>query len=146
MSDRQLEELSAVCNRYPDINLAYDLEGGTDVAAGDDCVMHITLERDIPGDDPGPVHAPRFPGRRDEGWWLVLGDIKANKLLAIKRVSLAKASKVKLAFEAPASEGKAALTLFFMCDSWLGCDQEYEVELNVQPAGEGSSSSGEDSE
>ncbi|WIA19958.1 hypothetical protein OEZ85_005839 [Tetradesmus obliquus] len=30
--------------------------------------------------------------------------------------------------------------LFFMCDSWLGCDQEYEVELNVGEAAEGSGS------
>jgi pre-mRNA-splicing helicase BRR2 len=40
------------------------------------------------------VTAPRFPGRKDEGWWLVVGDAKANSLLAIKRVSLAKSAKV----------------------------------------------------
>ena len=39
----------------------------------------------------GPVPAPHFPGRRDEGWWLVVGEPKANTLLAIKRVNLAKA-------------------------------------------------------
>jgi pre-mRNA-splicing helicase BRR2 len=53
----------------------------------------------------------------------VLGDPSTNKLLAIKRVSLGKAARVKLPFEAPGAAGAAKLTLFFMCDSWLGCDQ-----------------------
>lgn len=68
--------------------------------------------------------------------WLVVGDAKANSLLAIKRVHLGKASKVKLDFTAPSAPGTHNLTLYFMCDSWLGCDQEYEVELQVT-GGEG---------
>lgn len=30
----------------------------------------------------------RYPGRKDENWWLVVGDTGANALLAIKRVTL----------------------------------------------------------
>lgn len=26
------------------------------------------------------------------------------------------------------------MTLFFMCDSYLGCDQEYEFDLEVKSA------------
>ena len=32
---------------------------------------------------------------------------------------------------APAAAGRAALTLFFMCDSYMGCDQEFELELDL---------------
>ncbi len=42
----------------------------------------------------GPVVAPRFPGRKEEGWWLVVGTAKDNSLLAIKRVTLGKSAKV----------------------------------------------------
>lgn len=34
LSDRQLDELTAVCNRYPDISVATELPEGPDVAAG----------------------------------------------------------------------------------------------------------------
>lgn len=72
-----------------------------------------------------------FTGRKDESWWLVLGDPRANSLMAIKRVTLGQAQRVKLDFSAPASAGKHRLMLYFLCDSWMGCDQEYEVELVV---------------
>jgi pre-mRNA-splicing helicase BRR2 len=107
--------------------------------AGDSVTLIVDLERDnMAGSELSPVHAPRFPGVRDEGWWLVVGQPKANKLLGIKRVSFGKSQRVKLAFDAPAEIGTAKLSLFFMCDSWLGCDQEYEVELQVTEAAEGS--------
>lgn len=54
-------------------------------------------------------------------------------MLAIKRVPLQHSANVALQFEAPA-EGKRTLKLFFMCDSYLGCDQEYDIELSVKEA------------
>lgn len=110
------------------------------LCAGDSVTLVVDLVREMEGAELPPVHAPRFPGVREEGWWLVVGQPKANKLLGIKRVSFGKAQRVKLAFDAPAEVGKAKLSLFFMCDSWLGCDQEYEVELNVTEAAEDSGS------
>lgn len=103
------------------------------------------MEREYEGDLP-PVTAPRFPGRKDEAWWLVVGDPKANALLGIKRVTLGKAAKVKLDFSAPVEVGTHELTLYFMCDSYLGCDQEYEISLNVREAeeSEGGSDMSED--
>ena len=32
-------------------------------------------------------------------------------------------AKVKLDFVAPKGAGRAGLTLFFMCDAYMGCDQ-----------------------
>ena len=69
-----------------------------------------------------------------EGWWLVVGDPSSNQLLAIKRVSLQRKSKVKLDFTAPSELGEKKYTLYFMCDSYLGCDQEYEFTIDVKEA------------
>lgn len=69
-------------------------------------------------------HACRFAGRKEEQWWLVVGDSKGNALLAIRRVTMQKrASKHKLEFDVPAQIGTHKLTLYFICDSYLGCDQ-----------------------
>ena len=38
---------------------------------------------------------------KEEGWWLVVGNTKANTLLCIKRISLQLKAKVKLEFVAP---------------------------------------------
>jgi pre-mRNA-splicing helicase BRR2 len=43
---------------------------------------------------------------------------------------------VKLDFVAPATAGLAKLTLFFMCDSYMGCDQEFGLDINVLPGEE----------
>ncbi len=39
--------------------------------------------------------------------------------------------QVKLEFPAASTPGTHDYTLYFMCDSYMGCDQEYEFQLNV---------------
>lgn len=63
--------------------------------------------------------------------------MKSNQLLAIKRATLQQKAKVKLEFAAPGDVGKHALTLYFMCDSYLGCDQEYEFDMIVKEGPDG---------
>jgi len=41
LSDRQLDELTAVCNRYPDISVATELPEGADVPAGETGIIII---------------------------------------------------------------------------------------------------------
>ena len=40
-------------------------------------------------------------------------------------------SQVKLEFPAPEEPGSYAYTLYFMSDSYLGCDQVYDFEVTV---------------
>ena len=106
--------------------------------------MNNTLERDLEGrTEVGPVDAPRYPKAKEEGWWLIVGDTKTNLLLAIKRVSLQRRLKAKLEFDAPADAGRKSYSLYFMCDSYLGCDQEYGFTVDVNADG-GDEDSGRD--
>lgn len=94
--------------------------------------VRVVLERQR---ESGPVFAPRFPGVKQETWWLVVGDGNDN-LLAIKRVTLGARSASTLSMEA-LPPGRHELKLSFMCDSYLDCDQEYPFVLNVGEAAEG---------
>lgn len=38
---------------------------------------------------------------------------------------------------APKAQGAAGLTLFFMCDAYMGCDQEFEFQIDVKEGEEG---------
>ncbi|CAD7700973.1 unnamed protein product, partial [Ostreobium quekettii] len=133
MSDAQLHDVTLFCNRYPDIQLNYQLVNTQPVAAGDQVTIRVNLEREQDG-EVGSVDAPRYPKRKDEAWWLAIGDAKANQLLAIKRVNLQRKANVRLDFAAPGEPGAYNLTLYFMCDSYMGCDQEYEFDLDVGEA------------
>ncbi|CAL0310752.1 unnamed protein product [Lupinus luteus] len=144
MSDHQLLDIARFCNRFPNIDLSYEVLESDSVRAGDDVTVLVTLERDLEGKtEVGPVDAPRYPKAKEEGWWLVVGDTKSNLLLAIKRVSLQRKLKAKLEFAAPADAGKKSYVLYFMCDSYLGCDQEYGFNLDVKEAN-GDEDSGRD--
>ncbi|KAF6139782.1 hypothetical protein GIB67_042345 [Kingdonia uniflora] len=74
----------------------------------------------------------QFPNKISfEGWWLIVGDTKSNQMLAIKRVSLQRKSKVKLQL-VPGESGKKSYMLYFICDSYMGCDQEYSFSIDVK--------------
>lgn len=65
----------------------------------------------------------RYPGRKEENWWLLVGRPADNSCLVIKRVPLKQKQTTKLQFTAPEQTGQQELSLYFMCDSWNGCDQ-----------------------
>lgn len=73
---------------------------------------------------------------------MVIGDPRSNSLLSIKRLTLQQKAKVELDFVAP-SPGHHEYTLYFMSDSYLGCDQEYKFSIDVNDF---HSESGSDSE
>ena len=95
--------------------------------------------------------------------WVIIGDSKTNSLLSIKRLTLQQKAKFKLDFVAP-RPGKyryslalicfkllivislSSYSLYFMSDSYMGCDQEYKFNLDIGEAGSGGEESGSDSD
>jgi len=76
--------------------------------------------------------------KKDEGWWTVVGDIEKNSLLGIKRITLNKTLSVKLDFTCPTEAGEHLLKVFFMSDSYSGCDQEFDLQITTQEGAEDS--------
>jgi pre-mRNA-splicing helicase BRR2 len=140
LSNSQLQDIGEFFKRFPNVDMAYEVREGDDIRAGDNVTLQVTLERDmsnLPSSEVGPVHAPRFPKPKEEGWWLVVGDASGStkQLLAIKRVALQKRARVKLEFTAAAEPGRKDYMIYLMSDSYLGCDQEYEFTVDVKDAG-----------
>eukprot|EP00889_Picochlorum_renovo_P000058 jgi/Picre1/27088/NNA_000058.t1 len=135
LTEEQMAAANSWLARYPDIGVDFEVANKGDIEAGDPVLITVSLEREGAGEQgSSPVNAPLYPGRKDENWWLVVGDVKKNQLLAIKRISLQNKATAKLQFAAPEEPGATELTLFLMCDSYLGADQEFEVPLTIKPA------------
>jgi len=78
-----------------------------------------------------PTIAPLFPLKREEGWWIVIGELKTNILLAIKRLIIQEKTEIILDFLA-SSIGKYDYTLYLISDCYMGCDHEYKFSINIE--------------
>lgn len=128
LNDAQMADVARFCNRYPNIELTYEVQEKEAIISGQTVIVSVQLERE--DEVVGPVVAPLFPQKREEGWWVVIGDPKTNSLISIKRLTLQQKAKVKLDFVAP-SPGEHTYTLYYMSDAYMGCDQEYRFTLKV---------------
>uniref|UniRef100_A0A915JEM5 Helicase ATP-binding domain-containing protein n=1 Tax=Romanomermis culicivorax TaxID=13658 RepID=A0A915JEM5_ROMCU len=129
LSESEMTDVARFCNRYPNIELAYEVENMDNIRSGEFVNINCSLDRE--DDVVGPVIAPFYPQKREEGWWVVIGQSRQNSLISIKRLTLQKSAKIKLDFVAP-SAGSHQYSLFFMSDSYMGCDQEYRLTVNVK--------------
>ncbi|RVE62283.1 hypothetical protein OJAV_G00155530 [Oryzias javanicus] len=110
-----------------------------DIHADQEYVLQACLQRINVGQQrrkqDGKAVAPRFPKVKDEGWFLVLGEVDRRELLAVKRVGYVRSRTVaSVAFYTPEKTGRYIYTLYVMSDSYLGLDQQYDLHLNVLPA------------
>ena len=162
MNEAQMMDVARFCNSYPSLDLEFKVEDEEEIETEDVVTLLIEVERDEDeeeeedgdtkmngGTDPNasyvplPVHAPLYPKEKMEGWWLLLGNMKDDTVAAIKRISVKVKSSFRLDFEAPEKAGTYEYKLYLVCDSYLGCDQEYDVKIVVK---EGSNSGSEEEE
>lgn len=81
------------------------------------------------------AHAPRFPKVKDEGWFIILGEVETQDLIAIKRLGFVRGqTNVQLSFYTPEAVGRAIFTVYLISDSYQGLDQQYDICLDVIPA------------
>jgi len=139
LPDSKMADVAVFCNNYPNIDVSFDVEDPNEITTNETIRIKVVLERDTDEDDAdeedisklGIVSAPLFPSEKRESWWLVVGDLAKNSLLSLKRVSLQQKQKVVLECAAPDEAGDHTLKLFCMSDSYMGCDQEFDVKINI---------------
>ncbi|KAK0730677.1 Sec63 Brl domain-containing protein [Lasiosphaeris hirsuta] len=136
LSQSQLAQAANFTNtKYPDISLEFEVEDKDNIHAGEPSYLKIKIEREVDEDeefDP-TVHAPFYPTKKTENWWLVVGEESSRTLLAIKRVTIGRNLNVKLEFTVP-TPGQHNFKLFLMSDSYVGVDQEPSFSVMVAEA------------
>jgi len=137
LNETQMADVAKFCNRYPNVELNFEVEDKDNVKTGNLVNVACNLERE--DEVAGPVIAPFFPQKKEEGWWVVIGQSQTNALVSIKRLNLQQKASLKLDFVAP-QRGQHHYTLYFMSDSYLGCDQEYKFVVDVKDDSSASSS------
>jgi len=133
LTQAQLAQAANFTNtKYPDISLEFELEDEENLRANEPSYLKINIEREVDEDeefDP-TVHAPFYPAKKTENWWLVVGEESAKTLLAIKRVTIGRKLNLRLEFTVP-TPGRHDLKLLLMSDSYVGVDQEPTFSVNV---------------
>ncbi|OBT60946.1 pre-mRNA-splicing helicase BRR2 [Pseudogymnoascus sp. 23342-1-I1] len=136
LTQAQLGQAANFTNsKYPNIELEFELEDPEEITAGVPSYIKVKIEREEDEDDEGAevdttVHAPFYPVKKMENWWLVVGEESTKTLLAIKRITIGKKLNLRLEYTVPTA-GKHDLKLFLMSDSYVGVDQDPSFTVNV---------------
>jgi pre-mRNA-splicing helicase BRR2 len=121
-------------NKYPSIELEFEPEDPDNITAGTPAYIKIKIEREVDEDEmvdiDTTVHAPFYPVKKMENWWLVVGEESTKTLLAIKRVTIGRRLNLRLEYTIP-TPGKHELKLFLMSDSYVGVDQDPSFNITV---------------
>jgi len=131
LSKKQINDIIRATNRYPNIELAYSVQEEK-IESGKEMNILVQVDRELENDKLAPAYSPYYPIEKLERWWLVVGDQENNQLYIVKKITLSKSTfRTKLTFDAPKQPGDYKLKLFFICDAYVGCDQEWEVDFKV---------------
>ena len=135
LSQSQLAQAANFTNsKYPNIDFEFELEDPEEITAGDPAYIKIKITRDLDDEDSAEVdttvHAPFYPGKKMENWWLVVGEESSKTLLAIKRITIGRLLNLRLEYTVP-TPGEHDLKLFLMSDSYVGVDQDPSFSVTV---------------
>ncbi|ROT36775.1 pre-mRNA-splicing factor brr2 [Sodiomyces alkalinus F11] len=133
LDQKQLAQAAHFTNdKYPDIEMEHEVLDEDEIRAGDPSQINVTIQRQLEeGDEFDPtVHAPFYPAKKLESWWLVVAEESSRSVLGIKRVTVGKTFQGKVEFIVPTA-GKHDLKLFLMSDSYVGVDQEREFSVEA---------------
>ena len=136
LSQTQLAQAANFTNaKYPNVDLEFALEDPEDIVAGEPAYINVKIEREVDDEDENAevdttVHAPFYPVKKMENWWLVVGEESTKTLLAIKRITIGRKLNLRLEYTVPTA-GEHELKLFLMCDSYVGVDQDPSFTVKV---------------
>ncbi|KAG5175937.1 DnaJ-like/ Sec63 translocase subunit [Tribonema minus] len=139
LQEQQRSEVWAAMRAIPDVamEVAAFVEDEEEIAEGDLVTIKVTITRNnLPdGDKCPPVYAPRYPGVREEGWWVLLASTRSNQVLSYGHVqATGRVCEKELKLMAPNRPSTVQLEVIVKSDSYLGLDQKLDVKFDVVSA------------
>jgi len=131
LNEKKLKEVLNTISMIPSIDVEFHLNE-QETGPGEELVIRIELFRKSRTTQSTGAFTPRFPKRKDEGYWLFVGNTNTGELLALRRVNFADKKLVtSLSFEVPKKEDEYQFCLYVISDCYLGLDQQYNVKFRV---------------
>lgn len=104
------------------------LEGET-LEEGGEAQFAVTLRRTNKSNSQ-VVGISNFPKYKEASWFLIIANSVTGQLLCLKRVAFKRFTQKNLVVLLPEDfEREKYLKIYLMCDSYIGLDQEYTVDL-----------------
>lgn len=126
----ELEDVANFVNKYPNIDVSYELDMESPLVANEPKEIVVTVERDEEMEDLN-VESAHFPFAKAESWWVVVGDSATRQLYGVKKMLAGSMSQqVKVEITIPTA-GLHQLTIWCMCDSYVDADKEMLFEVKV---------------
>ena len=138
LSVDELDKLVDVAKKLPILDINYKLYA-LDQNTGDriydrpiiengDAQLSITLTKynDIKNN---LVVYSRYPKIKNCRWFIIIGNVKTNEVLAFEKVAFKEKRNCKITFTAPKNIDEDSIKLYIMSDSYFGLDQEYNINL-----------------
>uniref|UniRef100_A0A914WPP5 J domain-containing protein n=1 Tax=Plectus sambesii TaxID=2011161 RepID=A0A914WPP5_9BILA len=117
-------------------DMPHDEEADEDDMVFDDDLIKKDLVLETKSKVTHPVHCPFFPDDKYEWWWVYMVDKRSKRLAAgpVQCTTLVEKEVVELKFAAPQKPGIYPYTVVVKSDSYLDCDINKELKLNVLEA------------
>ena len=133
-----LNKLADVAMRLPILDVSYKvyaLDQNTleriydrPIVENSDVQLSITLTKynDIKNN---LVVYSRYPKMKNCRWFIIIGNIKTNEILAFEKIAFKEKRNRKINFTAPKNIDEDSIKLYIISDSYFGLDQEYNLNL-----------------
>ena len=137
MTESQKADIRECLRIYPeievDVKVFVDDDEDDKVYEGDICTIRVSITRKHleKGERAGYVHSPHFPFPKKEAFWVILGQMRAGKIMSIEKVT--NPNRVvhhDIKFMAP-PVGHYEFDLFVKSNGYVGMDQKLAVTMDT---------------
>lgn len=132
-----LREIYRSVEKVPIVDLKYtfaktngqeEVLSGELLEEGEEAIVLINLKR-LNRAPRQFVSISNYPKPKECSWFLLIGNPAKNELLAMKRIAFKRYASKRLTLCLPQSFAEEQLEIYLMCDSYIGLDQAYQIDL-----------------